>query len=282
MELMVDFNNPIFISFITIFISCIAIIISILGYFDNRKNINLVLKRESERKEIKDALKELKSTSDLLKKLPSQLHLNDTHFALANISNEVYEKDKLKLTIEFQYLDIFTFRTEKNGGFVSSATIKYTPETINATKLRESIKELSLTHNKTHYLGGGSLGFNASPNVIENLSFDMGEIFMALSEIEENINSLRTFQYLIESFDAEILKNIDESYEQIFTFLADILQKKVYTLEFDRNVKPSQIEAKMNDILNYNKIFENTRYLSTEIASRVDGLRKELTKQSLL
>lgn len=280
---MVDFNNPIFISFIPIFISCIAIIISILGYFDNRKNINLVLKRESERKEIKDALKELKSTSDLLKNLPSELNLNDTYFALANISNEVYEKDNLKLTIEFQYLNIFTFTTDKKtGNFVESATIKYTPETINATKLRESIKELSLTHDKTHYLGGGSLGFNASPNVIQNLSFDMGDIFHALSAIEENINSLRTFEYLIESFDAEILKNIDESYEQIFTYLADILQKKVYTLEFDRNVKPSQIEDKMNDILNYNKIFEKTRYLSTEIASRVDGLRKELTQQSLL
>lgn len=279
MEFMVDFNNPILISFIPIFISCIAIIISILGYFDNRKNINIVLIRENERQEIKDALIELKSTSDLLKNFPSQLNFHDTYFALANISNEVYEKDKLKLTIEFQNLDISTYKFDKKDNAVKSITFKYTPETINATKIREAIKN---SYDTTHYKIGAFLEFNAYPNVIQNLSFDLGDIFHALSAIEENINTLNRFEYLIESFDAEILKNIDESYEQILTFLAEILQKKVYTLEFDRNIKPSQIEDKMNDILNYNKIFEKSRYLSTEIASRVDELRKELIKQSLL
>lgn len=281
MEFMVDFNNPIFINYIPIFISCIAIIISILGYFDNRKNINIVLKRENERKEIKNALKELKSTSDLLKKLPSQLNFNH-YFILNNISNEVYEKDKLKLTIEFQKLHFSTYKIDKKDNTLKSTDIIYTPETINATKLRESIKEQSLIFNNSSYSGGGFLEFNAYPNIIENLFFDLGDIFSALSAIEENINKLNSFKYLIESFDPEILKNIDESYGQIITFLADILQNKVYTLEFDRNVKPSQIEDKMNEILNYNKIFEKTKYLSIEIAARVDELRTELTKQSLL
>lgn len=278
---MVDFNNPIFINYIPIFIGCIAIIISILGYFDNRKNINIVLKRENERKEIKNALKELKSTSDLLKKLPSQLNFN-YYFFLYDISNEVYEKDKLKLTIEFQKLHFSTYKIDKKDNSLKSTDIIFTPETINATKLRESIKEQSLIFNNNSYSGGGFLEFNAYPNIIENLSFDLGDIFSALSAIEENINKLNSFEYLIESFDPKILKNIDESYGQIITFLADILQKKVYTLEFDRNVKPSQIEDKMNEIFNYNKIFEETKYLSTEIAARVDELRTELTKQSLL
>jgi hypothetical protein len=219
------------------------------------------------------ALIKLKSTSDLLKNLPSNLYLSDSYFAIENISKEVYEKDKLKLTIEFQNLNISTYKIDKNGNEEKSANFLYTPETINATKLRESIKTFN---------GGGYLELKASPNVIQNLSFDLGDTFRALRAIEEDINALKMFEYLIESFDAEILKIIDESYEQILTFLADILQKKVYTLEFDRNVKPSQIEDKMNDILNYNKIFEKARYLSTEIAARVDGLRKELTKQSLL
>ncbi len=78
-----------------------------------------------------------------------------------------------------------------------------------------------------------------------------------------------------------ILKVIKETYEEILELLADGLQKKVYTLEFNRNMKPSEIENKMNEVLNYNQIYEKAEYLSVEIASRIDELRKELTKQAL-
>ena len=94
---MLNSNIPIFFSFI-------AIIISILGYLVNRKNINIVMRKEHEREDIKNAIKELKSTSDLLKKLPDYIQFVNLYFVISDISREIYEKDNLKFKIEFSNL----------------------------------------------------------------------------------------------------------------------------------------------------------------------------------
>ena len=99
---------------IIIILSLVAIIIAILGYMDNRKNISIILKKENEKKDIKEALEELKSTSDSLKKLPNYIHFAHLDFITSDIFRELYENGTLKLTIEFQTLKFSVYDYNKN------------------------------------------------------------------------------------------------------------------------------------------------------------------------
>ena len=274
---------------ITLFVSFIAIIIAILGYWDNRKNINVVLNRESERKEIKEALKELKLTSDSLKKLPDYMCISDSTDIINDILREVYEKDELKLTITIQNLEMSIpnqIRVSKDFKFEK---IKYDENTINVAALRDVIKKYIIIHNEgpdnetePWLRGNANINLNVNPDVVSNNWIELNNFFSGLVKIEYRISKLNEFEYLIDSFDADIIKKIEANYEGILENLSDVLKKKVYTFEYDRNVKPSKLEADFKDVLNYSKISEKINYMSTEVASRIDNLRTELTKQILI
>lgn len=276
---------------ITLFVSFIAIIIAILGYWDNRKNINVVLNRESERKEIKEALKELKSTSDLLKKLPDYMYISDSTGIIDDILREVYENDRLKLTITIQNLeiDIPEHITGSNVNDFKFENIKYNENTINVSALRYVIKKHLISHHESSqhetepwFAGSANLNFNVNPDVVSNNWIELVDFFSGLVRIEHRISKLNEFEYLIDSFDAEIIKTIENNYEGILEYLSAVLKKKVYTLEYDRNVKPSKIEVDFKDVFNSGKISEKINYMSTEVASRIDSLRTDLTKQVLI
>lgn len=264
---------------IPIIFSFIAIIISILGYLINRKNINIVMRKEREREDIKIAIKELKSTSDILKKLPDYIQFENLDFAISDISREIYEKDNIKLEMEFYNLEADIPECSKNKQ--KYIKVQYNANSINVSSLREVINKSIYSWQKCKHLGGFYLNFTVEPDVIENKFFGLTDFFTCLGEIEDSTNKLRKFEFL-ESFDPEIINNIDATYEEILNILISILQTRKNKIEFNRSIKPSEIEDKMNDVLNLNRILEKTNYLSTEMASRIDGLRKELTKQVLI
>lgn len=271
---MLNSNIPIFFSFI-------AIIISILGYLVNRKNINIVMRKEHEREDIKNAIKELKSTSDLLKKLPDYIQFVNLYFVISDISREIYEKDNLKFKIEFSNLVASIPEYGKNKQKNEYKRIQYNKNSINVSSLREVMKKLIYSWHKYKHLGSVYLNFNVEPDVVSDNFIDLTDFLIGLSEMEDNINKLKKFEFL-ESLEPEIFKTITENCDEILNILASILQRKEYIIEFNQNIKPSEIEDKMNDVLNFNRISEKTNYLSTKVVSRVDGLRKELTKQVLI
>lgn len=264
---------------IPILFSFIAIIISILGYLTNRKNINIVMRKEREREDIKIAIKELKSTSDLLKKLPDYIQFVFLDFAISDILREIYEKDNIKLKIEFYNLEVDIPECGKNKH--KYIKVQYNANSINVSSLREVMKKSIYSWQKCKYIGNYQLNFTVEPDVISNKFFDLTDFFTGLGKIEDNTNKLKKFEFL-ESFDPKIIKDIDATCEEILNNLISIIQTKEYKIEFNRNIKPSEIEDKMNDVLNLNRFSEKTNYLSTEVASRVDGLRKELTKHVLI
>ena len=266
---------------IIIILSLIAIIIAILGYMDNRKNIGIILKKENEKKDIKEALEELKLTSDSLKKLPNYIHFAHLDDITSDIFRELYENDTLKLTIEFQTL-IFSV-ADFNKNKLEHYTIEFNENTINTQSLRETMKKLLISYRKSEYhnIGNSTFNFVTNPKIISNDFVELVDIFAGLIKIEDSIDKLNNFEFLIESFDADIIKTIDNYYEEILASLVGILQEKVYTVEFERNIKPSEIDTRINEIFNVDNISENAKYLSTDVASRIDELRKELTKQIL-
>lgn len=255
-------------SYITIFISLIAVIIAILGYLDNRKNIKIVKVRENEKNDIRNILKELKETSDTLKEFPDYTYFDSLPFIIYDISREVYENETLSLKFEFQG--------------VQSKHFSVDPNSITAKSLRNLVKKVIDINKKGEYCGYPSIKFMDNPDVISDKQFDLNEFMYIFAKIEGNISKLNEFEYLIDSFDSEILKMIEKPYEKIFELLADIFHKKVYSIEFNRNMKPSEIEEKMEKMVNYEQILDQSTYLSTDVASRIDELRRDLSKQILI
>ena len=95
---------------VTIAISSVALIIAILGYLDNNKKIKIVLERDKERKDIQNALIELKKISDFFKEFPSYIHLDPMLYeANSEIAKEILERNSLNLMLEFQNLNIDNF-----------------------------------------------------------------------------------------------------------------------------------------------------------------------------
>ena len=229
---------------VTIAISSVALIISIYSYLDNRKKTKIVLKREKERKDIQTALIELKKISDAFKEIPTYIHLDPMLYEVnSEIAKEILERNNLNFKIEFQNLNIDDF-----------------------TQNRKFVKKTPV-----------NLHFNANPDIIQNHWFELHDLKNGLTCIEKNIDKLIEFEYLIEPFDAEIIKIAENNYEEILELFVKGLKKKVYTFNFNKNIKSSEIENKLDEILNYNQISKKTQYLSSEIFTRIDKLRKELT-----
>lgn len=249
---------------ITILFSSVALLVSIFGYLDQRRKLKIILEKENERKELKKAIKALKTTSDSLKILPEYTNFGYGGLMADDILREVYENEKLDLTIELKNLEV-------DGK-------KYLVESVDAKLLRHVINEQELVKvsNREYCMVSCTLDYNARPNVIQNEFYELGDFFSGLAYLEKNLNRLKEFEHIIDSFDSEILKNIDTNIQDILELLSDALKKKVYNLEFERTMKPTEIQNKIFIITNYTPILEKAKYLGTNVAARVDGLRSKL------
>lgn len=250
------------IEIIAIVFSFVALLISLFGYLDNRKKLTIVLEKENERKDIRKALETLKLTSDELKSLPKSVIFGQDFFMFSDILQEVYEKDRLDLIIEYKYLEIY-----------HDGRKKYPIDSINAQLLRQVIKEFS---NQDTVYGSGVLIYSANPNVIQNEFLDLNEFITGLIRIEKNLNKMKEIESIIDPFDGKLIKTIDMTIEEILELFSDALKKKSYHLEFERNMKPTEIQNKIYVITNYTPILTKVQYLSTEVASSVDGIRSKL------
>lgn len=250
------------IEIVTILISSIALLISILGYLDNRKKLKIVFEKENERRDIKRAIESLRVVSDELKELPQYIYFGRGGFMFDEILQEVYEKEKLDLVIQYKNL-----KTDRFGGK------EYAIESINADLLRSLVKEFS---SSVYCAGSCILDYNAYPNVITNEFLELSDFFSGLASIEKNLNKLKEHEDIIDPFDNEIIKIIDNNIQETLEILSDALKIKAYNLKFDRDMKPSDIENKIYEITNYALIRKKVEYLSKDVALKVDGLRSKL------
>lgn len=253
---------------ITILFSLVALLVSIFGYLDHRRKLKIILEKENERKELKKAIEALKTTSNSLKKLPEYTNFGYGSLMADDILREVYENEKLDLTIELKNLEVSGEDCDRK---------KYPVESINARLLRNAIKEsVKDVSNQDYCLMSCNIDYNARPSIIQNEFYDLGDFFSGLAYLEKNLDKLKEFEPIIDSFDSEILKNIDTNIQDILELLSDALKKKVYNLEFERTMKPTEIQNKIFTITNYTLILEKAKYLGTNVAARVDGLRSKL------
>lgn len=261
---------------ITLIISFLALIIAIFGYYDNRIKLKILMNKEIKRKDIENTIGELKNTYKSLKNLPEFVHFGLAY--ISDISQEVYENNNLNLTIEFRKISFpteyyFNLHPLSKG---ESRYIEYDTDSITASKLHNYIKEHPINDNTLV-----SLNFISRPITLPENYFHLF-IINGLSNLENNLNNLKDHRNFIESFDAEIFQIIENNYQEILEILADSLHNKVYNLEFDKNMKPSEIEGKIFDIFNYDQILEKVEILSSEVSIRVEKLIKKLTELNII
>lgn len=260
---------------IGIIFSVIGIIILFLGYLDNRKNIKILLGRENERLNIKNVSELLKEMSELLKGFPDFICFPPLYFICSDICKEVYENGSLNLKIEFQY--IVNSRMEEDE---IEHEQKLDIDFINIKSIGLIVKKF---HNwrTENRVGSSDLFFQIYPDVVNDYNIGLSDFFFGLSEIEEKLDELKKFEYLISSFDSSVIKTIEKTYQEILELFTDSLQKKVYELELNQNMKPSEIKNEITEILNYNQIYKKVQFMSTKASYSVDELGNELMKQFL-
>lgn len=256
-------------SILTLLLSIFAIIISILGYLDNKKNLKineqnlgLVMEKQKQKVEFEFLLKALKETSDKLKSTPRYIYFAFLDEFILSITRDVYENNKLILSFNFTYLDY-----KKK---IAINTIK------NEDDIVQLIKQHSTALKNENILYGVTLHFQT--NLKTNMSewFDISDIFCGFSNLEEIIEDLKHFDFLLESFDPGLIDAINQNYHDLRSLFYEGLNATIDNYEFNRDMKPSDIENYIHEALNYKQMLDKAEYMSTDLRKRVDNLKKEI------
>ncbi|AKB74057.1 hypothetical protein MSLAZ_0796 [Methanosarcina lacustris Z-7289] len=269
----------------TIIVSLTALFISILGYLDNRKNLklneknlNIVLKGESNKKNLEQCWSILLETSKDLKELEKQSFIFGIDEAASNITMHVLEKEEIfNLSIRYTCLRIVNNENpEPNPLEIEINSIK------NSKDFRTKAFSYKCEDSEIVFNPSCTVQFTADPAIIIIDEYDLSEIFSGLAHIENDLNNLKNFEPLIRTFDSGFLEVVDKNCQDIFDLLYEALNKKVYNFSFNNNVKrikPSEITDMFYDSINYYEIMQKMEYMSEELKDRSEELGKTLVNK---
>jgi hypothetical protein len=233
-------------STISLIISIFALIIATLVYFDTRKKTKIFIEKEKERENIKKTLGALNRFSKSLKEL--SFGSPELYFAATDILRELSERGGIKLKIEIKNPDLnLDLIKERKINFASS-------DDILALKLK----------------------FRAEPDIIQNTWIDLRDVVYPLSKTYSDYKELKKQDKVIESLDSQILPNIEENLNEILSLFRKAIRKKSYEFEFKKDTKISEIENKLDEILNLNKVNSKAGSFSTDIMPKIEIIKKNL------
>ena len=109
---------------ISIIISCVAVAISIFGYINNKKNVDILMASEHKKEIVKEAVEILRNIDNSLKDFPHSLPFPYKDQAVSDIKREVYESDSLKLSINYENLKL-------NDNIISTNSTRNSKDFIN-------------------------------------------------------------------------------------------------------------------------------------------------------
>lgn len=268
-------------------ISLIALLISTLGYLDNRRNLkineenlNIVLKGESTKKNLEKCLSILLETSKDLKDLENQAFIFGIDEAASNITMHVLEKEEVfNLSIRYTHLNAVIHKSSK------PETVDIAIDSIkNSKDFRIKAFSYKCEDSKITFKPSCTAQFIATPDIIIMNELDLGDIFFGLARIENDLNNLKNFEQLIRTFDSDFLEIVAKNCQEIFDLLYESLSKKVYNFSFDNSVKrikPSEITDVLYESINYFEIMSVMEYGSKELKDRSEELSRTIGKQIL-
>ncbi|WMW25776.1 hypothetical protein RE474_03390 [Methanolobus sediminis] len=207
-------------------------------------------------------LKALKETSDKLKDLPMYVYIAYLDDFVLSVTRDVYENKKLVLSFEFTILQC----KDK----IAINTIEIEKDII------KMIKQHSKAWKDEKVMFGINLFFQTNQNLNLGEWFDITDLFCGFSHLEEIIEDLRNFDLLLGSFDPDIIYIIAQNNNDLLNLFYEGLNSKINQVEFNSDMKPSEIETYIYDALNYTQMRDKAEYMSTDIRKRVDDLRKEI------
>lgn len=258
----------------TILISSTALIIAILGYLINRKNLKvneenlkIIMEKQNKKSDIETVLKVLEETSDALKRLPNYMYVDWFDLFLSDVIRVVHDNKQFSLQFEWKNFD-------------NSSKVIDIESINNVDWYRNNVKNYLDSDHKIKFDSYYTLNFVAHPNINSTTWVDLEGMFTGLGKIEICIDKLKRYEGLLHLFGSE-LELVDKNCGEIFDYLYDALNKRVYKLDFNSDMKTSEIQDSVDALINLNQMREKAEYCSTEVAKRVDDLRKELFMQIL-
>jgi hypothetical protein len=251
-------------------VSIAALCISLFTYFDNRQRTKIIEKHEHTKEKTKQAREILLETAKHFKQLPEAVNnIAWLDFTVNDILRLVSEQNHINLRITVKYIEIFWEENEKI----------YHHEIENAYWLRHKLEKpfLKLFEGKTQYYPNPMLILEVDP-ATSNDSWELGDFLKDIVKIKHYHMKLKEYAQTIESFDNSVLDDITTSYEKIFDAFYEAMKKKSYEFQFGRQTKASEIEKALYDIVGVTSITGQLRYLSKEVAIRLEKLTGELFK----
>lgn len=265
-----------------IIVSLIALVVSILGYLDNRrnlkineKNLDIVLKSESNKKNIEKCWSIILETTKDLRNAENFSFIFGLDEAASNVTMNVYEMDQpLNLIIQITRLNTVKYLTPEPEPFeIELNSIK------DSKDFRTKVFHYKCEDSKISYNPKCSVQFKADPDIIIFTEFDISEVLSGLAYIENDLNNLKGFEQLIRTFDSDFLEVVAKSCQEILDLIYDIVNKKTYDFKFDKSMKPSEITDTFYDSFNFYEIMQKMEYMSEELKDRSEELGKTLGKQ---
>ena len=197
---------------IPIIISVCALMISILGYADNRKKMDILMRKENKKKVVEEAIEILRNINYTLKDLSHPFNFTNIDQMIVGIIQEVCGKDKIKLSIRYESLKL-------NDDVIFTNSLKDPTEFTN--KIRNILFSFSREGKRNRYfqyIGSNiesSIDFTTQPNFICIKSLGLGNLFTNLVKLENDLSNLVRVEFLIEPFDPELFQLLNENYECI-------------------------------------------------------------------
>lgn len=263
----------------SIIISTCALVISILSYADNKKQLNILIHKERTKDIARQAIQGLRVLNKTLKYLSYPLFcFTNIDQIVVCIVQELREKDKFKLSIKYESLKL-------NNNVIFLNTLKDSKEFVNTVRsVLFSIWHEGRVNKYFEYKGPNIesfVNFTIQPNIVCTKSLDFSNLFTNLINLENDVANLTRVEFFIEPYDSELFNLLNNDYESILNLLYEALSKQVYDIELTKNMTPEDIRNVLYNTLNYNQIIEKTALMTINLKERVDNLKKELAVRYL-
>ena len=262
---------------ITIIFSTIAIIISILAYFINRRNLKInaqnleiVMQKQDKLDNLESLLRVLKNTSNKLSKLPELMYIGWIDEFISQVIQEVYDHGKCAVNIEFTYISI-SANNEKIpiSSIESEQTFKKIYNSIFKSEIRNNFKHLK----------SPSLHFETNIQNLPDEWFELVDIVGCLEDLDEIIVDLEKFELVVDSLDSDLLRDIQNSSNNLLSLFYSLVKKKPFQLEFNKNMKRDEIKLAVYDEFNLTQMRYEAIYLSDTIKARINDMKEKIVTQ---
>lgn len=88
--------------------------------------------------------------------------------------------------------------------------------------------------------------------------------------------NLHRVQYYIDLYDSDFFYLLKDNYESIFELFYEATRKQNHDIELTKFMTQQEINNELYRTVNYDKIIEKTKFMTSDLRERANKLKKEI------